>query len=238
MAIKKSSRYPTHISEDDSKKMPYQICGRECLNESTPEPSNRPSFVRISESELNLLRNLSRDQALVLLTPMVPPPPQSALDQDVYPFKDPFEPLGRDLALRHPRVQHVPYVPRIGMTAMHAEFIRNAGALVVVVCETSNPEMARRNGNASSSPADQRKFAARVRRMLQTSGLEQYVGQDEILNVQPPIPVVLVYVSETSALPVEETAFDEELGRYSTVLHSNQYNSSSLRAAAELLFSV
>jgi len=48
---------------------------------------------------------------------------------------DPFEPFGRELTEHHSRIRHVPYVPKRGMIDMHRSLMREAGGVIVVMCE-------------------------------------------------------------------------------------------------------
>jgi hypothetical protein len=48
---------------------------------------------------------------------------------------DPFEPLG--IAFRR-KLRHVPYVQDYGMTEYHADHLRFAGGIIVVICTTEN----------------------------------------------------------------------------------------------------
>jgi len=75
-----------------------------------------------------LRKILSEDDVIVLLTPVVVPHDRLA-DND----KDPFEPLGRAIASRHPLVRHVPYTKRGGITSIHFEFIKRAKAIIFVI---------------------------------------------------------------------------------------------------------
>ncbi|KAF2182815.1 hypothetical protein K469DRAFT_585353 [Zopfia rhizophila CBS 207.26] len=92
------------------------------------------SIVRCPATMLDRFRSLNPAEYIILFTPVVPHPPSTELDLNM----DPFEPLGRSLSRRHSRIRHVPYVPSKGMTQTHIDFLRAAGAVVVVVCTTQN----------------------------------------------------------------------------------------------------
>jgi len=77
------------------------------------------------------LRCLNEAEIITLFTPFVPHPPATALARDM----DPFEPLGRALPRR---VRHVPYRLDRGMSEMHVDFLRSTGAVMIVMCITSN----------------------------------------------------------------------------------------------------
>lgn len=101
---------------------------------------------------------------LVLFTPAMPPisTDLKSKPQTKDPA-DPFEPLGRALSARHSRVRHVPYVPKVGLTNLHLPFIRQAHAIIVVVCEPPGSPKAK-----DESVANQERFAAAVSSALVT----------------------------------------------------------------------
>lgn len=71
---------------------------------------------------------MSRDDIIVMLTPLVVPPESQ---QDI--TSDPFEPLGQLLSQKHPSVRHVPYSKQNGITGVHMAFIKKAHAVIFVV---------------------------------------------------------------------------------------------------------
>ena len=73
---------------------------------------------------------MSEDNILVLLTPLVVPP-ESQQDNTC----DPFEPLGRQLAEKHPSIRHVPYTKQAGITGVHVAFIGKADVVVFVITD-------------------------------------------------------------------------------------------------------
>ncbi|KAF6834044.1 acetyltransferase [Colletotrichum plurivorum] len=75
-----------------------------------------------------LKKVLLEDDVIVLLTPVVVPYSKHAEND-----RDPFEPLGRAIASRHPSVRHVPYTKRGGINNIHFEFIKRAKAIVFVI---------------------------------------------------------------------------------------------------------
>lgn len=77
---------------------------------------------------------LSKDEIIVMLTPLVVPP-ESQRDMT----SDPFEPLGRLLAQKHPSVRHVPYSKQHGITGVHVAFAKRASAVIFVV--TGSPRV-------------------------------------------------------------------------------------------------
>lgn len=86
-----------------------------------------------SQSCIPLSNHLKDSDIILLLTPGVIPE-LSPLNRDPEkPASDPFGPLGKALARHHPRVRHVPYLPRNGITGTHVVHIRLAAAVVFVV---------------------------------------------------------------------------------------------------------
>jgi hypothetical protein len=65
------------------------------------------TVVRDSTNWLSNVKALQETDVIILLTPVVVP-----ISQDPTDTSDPFEPLGRSLAKRHPRIRHVPYTQR------------------------------------------------------------------------------------------------------------------------------
>jgi GNAT superfamily N-acetyltransferase len=91
---------------------------------------------------LPLGKTLSHDDIITLLTPVVVPLAQEAAADD------PFEPFGRALAARHPKIRHVPYTKKSGITSTHVAFIKRARVVIFVL-----------SGIPSSGEATQVKFA-------------------------------------------------------------------------------
>ncbi|CAO2648422.1 Nn.00g076890.m01.CDS01 [Neocucurbitaria sp. VM-36] len=88
-------------------------------------------LVRCPTETLERLRHLHEAEVITLFTPFVPHPPNTNLAKDM----DPFEPLGRALPRQ---VRHVPFRLDNGMTEMHTDFLPTSGAVVIVICVTSN----------------------------------------------------------------------------------------------------
>lgn len=86
------------------------------------------TIVRDRQSCIPLSRILDDGDVVVLLTPVVPPIQQEGSDGC-----DPFEPLGRGLAEKHPWIRHVPYTARNGITSTHVGFIKRAKAVIFVI---------------------------------------------------------------------------------------------------------
>lgn len=80
---------------------------------------------------LPLSKFLADGENILLLTPAVAPKPSNS--ETGLPTSDPFEPLGKALAQKHPWVRHVPYMPRNGITGTHVVHIRLAKFVVFVI---------------------------------------------------------------------------------------------------------
>lgn len=100
--------------------------------QATSPPVTR--FVRSSASSLKFLQSLPEACIIVLFTPAIPP--MAGMDKKGMTV-DPFESFGRAISRRHARVRHVPYVPKVGLTDLHLPWIRQAHAIVVIVCEST-----------------------------------------------------------------------------------------------------
>lgn len=105
-----------------------------------------------SSIDLKALRSLPPTSLVLLLTPVLAPGnvPISSPNTE---SADPFEYFGRELSEMHHRLRHVPYVPKVGMTETHVAFIKQAAAVIVVICEPEDSE---------ESLAHQKSFAKAV----------------------------------------------------------------------------
>lgn len=91
-------------------------------------------LLRDDQSCLPLSRRLEDGDLVVLLTPVIAPMVLVSQSPALKGLtSDPFEPLGRALARRHPYIRHVPYTAGGGITSTHAAFIRRAAAVVFVI---------------------------------------------------------------------------------------------------------
>lgn len=117
------------------------------------EPSN-PSATLLWDRQncIPLDRCLSKDDLILLLTPVVAPPgsqPSAA--------SDPFEPLGQALSETHPIVRHVPYTKNGGVTGFHVAFVKKADVVIFVITglatddELSQSDLAEAVGEACES---------------------------------------------------------------------------------------
>jgi ribosomal protein S18 acetylase RimI-like enzyme len=91
-------------------------------------PQNAMALVRDHQACIPLTRVLGQGDIAVLLTPVV-----ASMHLGDSPSFDPFEPLGRALADRHPWIRHVPYTARNGLTSTHVGFIKRAQAVIFVI---------------------------------------------------------------------------------------------------------
>lgn len=92
------------------------------------DASSEPLTLWDRQQALPLGQNLTGDDPLLLLTPVVIP-----VDNPPHQSKDPFESLGRVLADSHPAVRHVPYTKRGGITATHEAFVRRCRVIIFVM---------------------------------------------------------------------------------------------------------
>lgn len=121
---------------------------------------------------------------------------------------DPFEALGRELSKSHPRIRHVPYVPKQGMTQTHVAFLSQAAAIIVVVCESS----------AARSESFQRQIAF----------AESVAGARQALTDPDKVPLVLMRFDEKKDVL--------ELEDYETVLRASSVTGTNASRASQVLF--
>ncbi|KAI4718904.1 hypothetical protein E4T48_04834 [Aureobasidium sp. EXF-10727] len=172
-----------------------------CTN--TEVNSSNVRFMRSSSSSLQTLNLLSTDQLIVLFTPAIP----STDGQE-----DPFECLGRSLSKWHARIRHVPFVAKVGLTDLHAAWIRKAGAIVVVNCDPTLLIDTKANSNMPC----QTKFAAQVAEILHNArGGAQ-------------VPLSGVYVSTSIASPADTSNYDN-------VVVCSSYSAAVMEKAASML---
>lgn len=88
------------------------------------------TIIKDRQSCIPLTRILQDGDIVALLTPVVPP---AQVQLEAKEDRDPFEPLGRALAERHPWIRHVPYTSRNGITSTHVGFIKRAKAVIFVI---------------------------------------------------------------------------------------------------------
>ncbi|KAH9909769.1 hypothetical protein F4778DRAFT_767791 [Xylariomycetidae sp. FL2044] len=94
----------------------------------------RVTLLRDSQACIPLTKILGDGDIVVLLTPVVAPLKGQGNDSN-----DPFEPLGRALAARHPWIRHVPYTSRNGMTDTHVGFLKRAKIVIFVISGKTAP---------------------------------------------------------------------------------------------------
>jgi len=165
--------------------------------------SSTVRFMRSSSSSLQTLSSLPTDQLVVLFTPAIP----SASGHE-----DPFECLGRSLSKRHARVRHVPFVAKVGLTDLHAAWIRKAGAVVVVNCDPALLIDTKTNSNMPS----QTKFATQVADVLHSI----HGGS------QPPL--CSVHINPSVASPANPNGYDN-------VVVCSSYSVANMEKVASML---
>ncbi|KAF7562802.1 hypothetical protein G7046_g1336 [Stylonectria norvegica] len=104
------------------------------MSDSNLSPTAPPAATLLwdYQDSMPLSTILSEEDLLVLLTPaVIPLPTTSGITSD------PFEPLGKALAQRHPWIRHVPYTKDLGITGTHAAFIKRAKVIIFVLTELS-----------------------------------------------------------------------------------------------------
>ena len=127
------------------------------IKEAHAELSNDPwagktrCYLHCDEPEqLKKLRKLIGTEMIVLMTPVLTPRGQRG---SWAPYVDPFESFGRACSAQHSRICHVPYVPKMGFTDTHAEWVAKASAIIIVMCEPDDPK------GREESLKNQRRFA-------------------------------------------------------------------------------
>lgn len=165
--------------------------------------SSSVRFIQSSSSSLEALGSLPADQLVILFTPAIPREGSR---------EDPFEVLGRALSKRHARVRHVPFVAKVGLTDLHAAWVRKAGAIIVVNCDPALLIDTKATGNMSS----QTKFAAQVSDTLQA------------LRGSSKIPLSCVHISPSSAAPASITGYDN-------LIVCSSYSVANMEKAASML---
>lgn len=108
------------------------ISGQSVLTPETRGGPRQPrvTVIRDSQDCIPLSRILEEGDIVLLLTPVVTPLEQNG--------SDPFEPLGKALATRHPWIRHVPYTARNGITPTHLAFIKRAKVIIFVITSPPN----------------------------------------------------------------------------------------------------
>jgi hypothetical protein len=165
--------------------------------------SSNVRFMCSSSSSLKALNSLPTDQIVVLFTPAIP---------STDGLEDPFECLGRSLSKRHSRVRHVPFVTKVGLTDLHAAWIRKAGAVVVVNCDPTLLVDTKTNSNMPF----QTKFATQV-----ADTLRSIPGGSQT-------PLCNVYISASVAPPTDTRGYDN-------VVVCSSYSAANLEKAASML---
>lgn len=98
-----------------------------------PKRQGVVSTVQDLHRYIPLSDQLQDGDMILLLTPGIVPEVSPLNRNPNEPTRDPFEPLGRALARHHPRVHHVPYMPRNGITDTHLVHIALATVVIFVI---------------------------------------------------------------------------------------------------------
>ena len=199
-------------------------------------------FVAHHEPDIKGIRQRCPPQAVLILTPVVPHPPVNVcgnVPRDV--TMDPFEPLGRAIAERHDKpVFHVPYVPAVGLTSKHEVFLREAGAVIVIVCEPTRFSAAESSVRSQLSSACQHAFSGNTVNFLRAEF-------EELSDVRPPkdtsesnekMPTpLLIYIASKLTLRGEQDYAEEMRSRgFRNVIHANCYTPRALHVVSDLIF--
>ena len=164
--------------------------------------------MRLSSRSLGSLRSLPPSSLVLLLTPVLSPAHVAHSSSDTN-TTDPLEAFGRELSKHHHRLRHVPYLPRVGMTATHMAFLEQAAAVVVVICE---PEDA-----AEQSIEDQQSFASEV-----------LARRQDLADDDEETPFVLVRFEQMGSEFIDD--------EYNNVLRAPALTKQASAKAAQLLF--
>jgi len=170
--------------------------------------SGTAKIVRCPMQALERLRRLNEAEIITLFTPFVPHPPSTTLAKDM----DPFEPLGRALPRQ---VRHVPYRLDSGMTEMHADFLPTSGAVVIVICATSNLI-----SNHVQAFERQLKFAR---------GVSKKIAKNDTI---PGLPMILILIDDGAmGQAYVNAAYD-----FPALVTVNDYTTAALVNAVHVLF--
>ncbi|KAI4620739.1 uncharacterized protein J4E87_007067 [Alternaria ethzedia] len=176
---------------------------------ATHDPSSGTAkIVRCPTQTLERLRRLNEAEIITLFTPFVPHPPSTTLAKDM----DPFEPLGRALPRQ---VRHVPYRLDSGMTEMHADFLPTSGAVVIVICATSNVI-----SNHAQAFERQLKFARSISKKIPRN------------DTIPGLPTIFILIDDGAAgQAYVNAAYD-----FPALVTVNDYTTAALVSAVRVLF--
>ncbi|PSK45237.1 oxoglutarate dehydrogenase (succinyl-transferring), E1 component [Elsinoe australis] len=113
----------------------------------------RVQYLTLNDDTATAWCHLPDDETILLLTPVIPQPQQTSNGN--HREKDPFEGLGRMLGSIHNRgmIQHVPYVPRIGLTDVHHHHLDETATVLVVVSEPAGLQGEGRQSSIDSQRA-------------------------------------------------------------------------------------
>ncbi len=170
---------------------------------------NDAKFVRCQTKTLKQLRCLNEAEVITLFTPFVPHISSTTLSRDM----DPFEPLGRALPRQ---VRHVPYRLDNGMTDTHVGFLPSCGAVVIVICATTN--VLYHNKQAFEQ---QFSFARDVAKKA-----------EQFRTTPSKIPIILLLIDDETA----DQMYANVMRDFSTLVSINDYSTAALADAVRILF--
>ena len=203
---------------------------------------NCARFVAHHEPDMKVIRQRCPPQAVLILTPVVPHPPVNGcgnIPRDV--TMDPFEPLGRAIAEKHDKpVFHVPYVPAVGLTSKHEVFLREAGAVIVIVCEPAKLFATESSVKSQLSLACQQAFSGNAVNFLraefeESSDVQRPKDTNES-NEKMPTPLLIYIASKLTPKDEQDYATEMRSRGFHNIIHANYYTPKALRTVSDLIF--
>jgi hypothetical protein len=254
-----SSQPPPHASPPLSSDRP-DATRISSLLQSTTITTPRAYFLRMNSTTVQSIRSVPSSNFIVLFTPAILPgsscPPGTSSRQSGSPYDhppspaythgrritglpmDPFEPLGRALALRHKRVRHVPFVPGsrgAGMGAIHSTFLESARGVIVVLCEPLNDSDTGLSPMAASPSFLPRHTPSHTSTDAQAE-FTNAIWQHSYWSATPDeTPLVLVIVS-SSRERAEVLVRSCGLQRFDTIIYAENYEAGTLDEIAKTVF--
>jgi hypothetical protein len=198
-------------------------------------------FIQSSSSSLRTLSNLPTDQLVILFTPAIPLNNDDSQTQAARHvgagagaggggYQDPFEYLGRALSKRHARVRHVPFVAKVGLTDLHAAWMRKAGAIVVVNCDPSLlVDIKGSSTNTNTNMSLQATFATEVSEVLQSVCGGAAAAAASSSSSETDKPLSCIHISSSSASAAQSTR------GYDNLILCSSYSTANMEKAASML---
>ena len=155
---------------------------------------------------------------------------------------DPFEPLGRAIAEKHDKpVFHVPYVPAVGLTSKHEVFLREAGAVIVVVCEPAKLFATESSVKSQLSLACQQAFSGNAVNFLRAEFEESSDVRDgrkipTRVTRRCPLPLLIYVASKLTPKDEQDYATEMRSRGFHNIIHANYYTPKALRTVSDLIF--